>query len=456
MQNAKDEPGSTRAERPGFEITKRVILLAFLIGSMLIPLYMIRGLVQERFGLSRTVAEAIAAQWGGDQTVGGLVVTIPYLARSQSMVNGTPVTETQKRYAQFLPDRLTVSAAVKTETRYRGIYQVLVYGADIHMSGKLPAPSFEGHGVAPGDILWDEATVALDISNLGGIRHLSLNLDGHPLQPMPGLLRGHLFPSGVHARLDGAAAGRPHDFSLDLALDGSSTLQFLPLGNETNVTISGDWPSPSFIGSFLPVDRRIDAKGFTAHWSVSSLARSYPQSWTADELDFSSLDDGRMGAELVLPGNPYQQVDRIVKYGVLVVGLTFATIFVVGLLRATRAHMVQYLLVGCSLCLFYLLTLSLAEQIRFLYAYAIASAVDVGMIALYLYRTVARSTGLITGTLLAVVHGYMYLLLQMEDDVLLAGTIGLLAALALIMYATRNVDWFVIAQPPRAANRGAS
>jgi inner membrane protein len=110
MQNAKDEPGSTRAERPGFEITKRVILLAFLIGAMLIPLYMIRGLVQERFGISRTVAEAIAAQWGGDQTVGGLVVTIPYLARSQSMVNGTPVTETQKRYAQFLPDSLAVSA----------------------------------------------------------------------------------------------------------------------------------------------------------------------------------------------------------------------------------------------------------------------------------------------------------------------------------------------------------
>ena len=50
----------------------------------------------------------------------------------------------------------------------------------------------------------------------------------------------------------------------------------------------------------------------------------------------------------MLPGDAYQQIDRIVKYGVLVVGLTFATIFVVGLLRATRAHMVQYLLVGCS------------------------------------------------------------------------------------------------------------
>ena len=64
----------------------------------------------------------------------------------------------------------------------------------------------------------------------------------------------------------------------------------------------------------------------------------------------------------MLPGDAYQQIDQVVKYGVLVVGLTFATIFVVGLLRATRAHMVRSLPRRCSICLFYLLTLSLAEQ----------------------------------------------------------------------------------------------
>src|SRR5262249_16514213 len=166
---------------------------------------------------------------------------------------------------------------------------------------------------------------------------------------------------------------------------------FLPLGNETTLAMKADWPSPGFIGNFLPAERSIDSTGFNARWTVSSLARNYPQSWTSDELDFAGVNDGRLGVALVLPGDAYQQVDRIVKYGVLVIGLTFATIFVVGLLRARRAHMVQYLLVGCSICLFYLLTLSLAEQIRFFYAYAIASVVDVGMIALYLGRTVSRS-----------------------------------------------------------------
>ncbi len=452
MQSVNGEPGSFRGDpaagRAGFEITKRVLFLAFLIGAMLIPLYMIRGVVEERFGLSQGVAAAIAGLWGGPQLVAGPVVTIPYISRKETVVNGAAVVESEKRYAQFLPDSLAITATAKTEKRYKGIYEVLVYGADIRMSGKLPAPSFEGRGIAPRDILWDEATVALGITDMGGIRHLALRFDGHDLQPIPGLLRGHPFASGLHARLTGAAAEAAHEFSLDLTLDGSSELQFLPLGNETTLEMTADWPSPGFIGNFLPMERHIDSKGFSARWTVSSLARNYPQSWTSEELDFSTVNDGRLGAELVLPGDAYQQIDRIVKYGVLVVGLTFATIFVVGLLRATRAHMVQYLLVGCSICLFYLLTLSLAEQIGFLYAYAIASIVDVGMISLYLGRTVARRAGIVTGTMLGAVHAYMYFLLQMEDYVLLAGTIGLLLALALVMYVTRNVDWFAIGLPP--------
>ena len=41
----------------------------------------------------------------------------------------------------------------------------------------------------------------------------------------------------------------------------------------------------------------------------------------------------------------------------------------------------------------------------------------------------------------------MYLLLQLEDDVPTAGSRGLFAALATVMYVTRNVDWFRIGQP---------
>ncbi len=446
-------PAPYRA-RGGFEITKRVIVLGVLIAIVLIPLYMVHDMVMERYDRSQQVAQEVASQWGEAQMIAGPVVTVPYLVHVQETENGARTERVERRYANFLPENLAITATAKTEKRYKSIYELLVYAADIHFSGTIPSPDLAALHLKPADVLWDQATIALGVSDMGGIRQLTLKLDGKPLTPVPGMLRDQMFASGVHASLQSANALSAHDFAIDLQLNGSGELQFLPMGNETTVAISADWPHPGFIGNFLPAERQIDAKGFTARWSVSALARSYPQSWTSDQLDFAQVNDGRLGVALTLPGDAYQQIDRIVKYGVLVIVLTFTTIFVVNLVSSSRTHFVQYLLVGAALCLFYLLALSLAEQIRFLYAYTIASIVDIGMIAAYLARTVSRFAGLLVGAVLTAIYGYMYMLLQMEDYVLLSGTIGLFAALGLVMYTTRNVDWFSIGQKLDGVARG--
>ena len=54
--------------------------------------------------------------------------------------------------------------------------------------------------------------------------------------------------------------------------------------------------------------------------------------------------------------------------------------------------------------------------------------------------------GWVTGAILTLVHGYMYVLLQMESFSLLSGTIGLLVALLGVMIATRKVDWFALGE----------
>jgi inner membrane protein len=444
-ENVPAGPAPTRG-RGGFEVTKRVIVLGLLIALVLIPLYMVHDMVLERYDRSQSVANEVASEWGQQQLIAGPVVTVPYVVHLQDTENGVRTERIERRYANFLPDSLAITATAKTEKRYKSIYELLVYAGDIHLSGRLPAPDFAALHVAPADVLWDQSTIALGVSDMSGIRQLTLKLDGKALAPVPGMLREQMFASGVHASLQSAGALSAHDFAIDLQLNGSGQLEFLPMGNETTLELSADWPHPGFIGSFLPAERSIDAKGFTARWKVSALARSYPQSWTSDQLEFSQVNDGRLGVELTLPGDAYQQIDRIVKYGVLVIGLTFTTIFVVTLVKASRAHFVQYLLVGAALCLFYLLALSLAEQIRFLYAYSIASFVDIGMIAAYLARTVSRLAGLLVGAVLTAIYAYMYMLLQMEDYVLLSGTVGLFVALGLVMYATRNIDWFSIGQ----------
>ena len=62
------------------------------------------------------------------------------------------------------------------------------------------------------------------------------------------------------------------DFEVTLTIKGSETLQFLPLGDTTEVIMRSAWPSPSFNGNYLPDSREITDDGFTANWKMRSPA----------------------------------------------------------------------------------------------------------------------------------------------------------------------------------------
>jgi inner membrane protein len=234
-------------------------------------------------------------------------------------------------------------------------------------------------------------------------------------------------------------------FAIDLRLNGSESVSFLPLGGETVVELSSPWRAPSFSGAFLPESRTITASGFGARWNVSSLARGYPQRWReniTEENMNTMLWPSAFRVGLFAPVGGYQQTERSIKYGALFIILTFVTFFLYELLSPVTLHPVQYFLVGGALCLFYLLLLSISEQASFGLAYAIASVATVGLISAYataLLRSRLRVLGL--AGVLAFLYGYLYVLLQLEDWALLMGSIGLFAILALIMYTTRRVDW---------------
>jgi inner membrane protein len=446
-----DVGGHPWAGSAGFDVTKRVIVLGILVLVMLIPLMMIGDMVAERANRRYQVEYEIAGLWGGSQAIGGPVLAVPYVTRTESTLNSGAVIQSEVRHvAYFLPEALDIRADVDAELRYRSIYEALVYGSEVTMTGRFAAPDFSAWSVPPADILWSEATLFVGLTDLRGIRSVDFTLDDRPIAFAPGLAKTQLFRAGLQARLANTGvglAGRGHSFTLKLAMNGSGALEFLPLGSETRLAVSANWPHPSFTGAALPLEREIRSDGFSAAWAMSYLARAYPPSWRSDDLAFADLPDGRIGVALVLPGDSYQQTDRIVKYGLLVIGLTFATIFVIGLLKTARAHLVQYLLVGSSICIFYLLVLSLSEHLRFVAAYTIASVADIATVALYVWRTVSRFAGYVVAAILGLVHGWMYLLLQMEDYVLVAGSLGLFAALVTVMYVTRNIDWYRVGQP---------
>ena len=440
----------------------RLLLLGLLTLLLTIPLTMVNWVLNDRTGRQWEVESLIAEQWGAAQTIAGPVVRVPYIEIVTSTRNNETVQQERRHMLEFLPETLTVDAQLAIEERAKGPYVIPVYGAELAINARLAQPDFAALGIEPSRILWNEAVISMAIADPSALRGATLRIGDTALEIEPGFAPGVSDVGGFHARLkalgsNGFGAGR--DLTLSLSFNGMTALSVLPLGEQTSVHIAGNWPHPNFAGSFLPVERTVSHTGFDATWEIASLARSLPNtkidgSIVADAM-FNYAGD-RFGVELATPVDVYAQVDRVLKYGILVIGLTFASIFVIGVLRDVRAHTVQYLLVGGSLVLFYLMLLALAEHMPFVFAYAIASLLDLAAVSLYVGRTVSRGAGLTVALLLATVRGFMYLLLQEEDFSLLIGSVGLFVALAVVMYATRNVDWYRIGTVRPSGGRSAA
>lgn len=448
--------GRARLSGNGWEAAKRISFLIFLVLIMLVPLSMVEGVIEERGWRKQEVTQEVGAQWGPEQVVSGPALVVPYdHIETRELEGGKSERNTRTRYLVFTPDHTTIAAATRVEKRYKSIYEVPVYAANLVIAGNFASLDVAQHGVDPSLVKWQAASLVLGVSGTRAVKSAALEAAGTSRPIEAGLLPYHPFAAGIYAALPlsptlGSAPGA-FEFSFTLGLNGRDTLSFQPLGRQTELRLASDWPHPNFTGTPLPDTREIRADGFDATYSISHIATGAPLSWRAEEFKLDPERVTSFGVALVEPGDVHQQTDRIVKYGVLVVGLTFGTIFVAGLLRRDRVHLVQYLLIGAALSLFYLLLLSLAEQMEFGLAYLIASLVDIAIVAWYAGATIRRVLGLAVGAILAALHGYMYVLLQMESYALLSGTIGLFVVLILVMYVTRKVDWFALGQDPKEA-----
>jgi inner membrane protein len=218
------------------------------------------------------------------------------------------------------------------------------------------------------------------------------------------------------------------------------------------VRIAGNWPHPDFAGAFLPSDRQVGEAGFEARWSVSKLARSYPGAWKIGHRWADALDS-LVTVRIIDPVDLYAQVDRLLKYGLVVIALAFGAIGTGAVLLRRMPHPVEWLMAGAAVALAFLLTLAFAEHFGFGWGYLLSHAIEVTMVTLYLGR-MSRWLGLGVGVALLFVHGFMFVVLGSERYALLAGSLGLTAALAAAMALTRRVDWEHLA-PLRARRNGA-
>ena len=432
-------------------ITIKLAWVFFLFLVLLIPLMMIRGILYERQMRRNNAVTEITSSWGGQQTLTGPVLAIPYEYSVKSWHDQTvdgrleriEVDETRTAYAFFLPAEWSVNGAMTPQKLHRGIYEAVVYEGRLEISGRFDPPDFDALGISAARVQWKNAEVTLGVSDLRGTgRTLAIDLAGQTCDFAPGCrLEG--CSSGITARIPSlAGGGGPLDFKLTLDLKGSQGIRFAPVGKQNRVQLASPWPDPSFQGAFLPLARTVSAAGFDASWEVSWYGRNYPQaSADASALSANVLRSSLFGVDFIAPVDSYRMVERGMKYGALFIALVFTAFFLFEVVAALRIHTIQYTLVGAALCLFYLALLSLSEFICFAAAYWIGAAAATLLIALYsltVLGTGKRTLGMAATLLL--VYGYLYGVLQLQDYALLLGTAGLFVVLGVVMYATRNLE----------------
>lgn len=143
----------------------------------------------------------------------------------------------------------------------------------------------------------------------------------------------------------------------------------------------------------------------------------------------------------------YRMIARCIKYGMLLVLFSFAVFFLYEVLHTLRIHPMQYLLLGGALSIFYLLLLSLAEQIGFISAYWLAATACIGLMTWYLSFVVKNPRYvwwlalLLTGAYLVI-----FILLRLPTYNLLLGSALVFTALFVVMYLTRHTDWYQLGE----------
>jgi len=436
----------------------KLITIIFITLTMLIPVSMVEDTIYERSQLRYQAQSSISERWGSIQRISAPVLAIPYkekVVEDISTQNGwldpnnkRPIKKISyvHHIAYLLTDKVDIKTEMTTETRYLGIYEMPVYVSNTSIKGNFSQKDFKKLDSQYPNINWKQASLILPVNDVRGIRSISkLRFAQQELDFTPASHSTFSF-SGIEADINLADnTGSDIEFSFNFSLSGSQQLDYLPLARSSHITLTSDWSSPSFTGSYLPVQRKITDSGFSASWKILGLNRSFGQMWHDHSVDGDTILKSEFGMSLYQPADIYQQNTRSVKYAALFIALTFMAFFLFEIFFGLNIHPMQYFFIGGSLSTFYLLLLAMSEHLHFSLAYLISSGAITLLMSTYSITILKQKLrGMIIGLVTAVIYGFLYFLIQSEQNSLLFGAIGFFSTLSVMMYLTRNIDWYNI------------
>ncbi|KLZ89155.1 cell envelope integrity protein CreD [Klebsiella pneumoniae] len=420
-----------------------------LIGCIVLlslPLMMVRELINERADYRNEVVDAIEQSTSGSQKLAGTLIAIPITETLTRMENQKEVNYQRSWVYYWLPESLAVAGKQTVESRRVGIYSGQVWHNVLQIKASFDPLRLAA--LRKTNIVLGQPRLVVSVGDARGIGAIHApEVNGNVLSVEPGLgISGD--GAGIHMPMPALAEdNKPLEIAFSLDLNGTGEFSLVPLGRNSELQLTSNWPHPGFLGSFLPTQREVSAAGYRAHWQSSWFANDMGSYFKDDmEIPWSRLP--AFSADVMSLADQYQLTDRATKYAILLIGLTFMAFFVFESLTRRPLHPMQYLLVGLSLVLFYLVLLALSEHIGFTAAWLAASLSGAVMNGIYLQAVLRgwRNSLLFVAALL-LLDGVMWFLLHSEDSALLLGTGVLALALSVLMFLTRRVDWYALSLP---------
>lgn len=425
----------------------KVGLIGILILLLLIPSAWVTSLIEERQTRAQEAIQEVSEKWSGEQYLTGPILVLPY---NKYIV--TEVIDTNKKVqkkvevitkeAFFLPHQLQINGALKPENRNRGIFDIVVYHSNMHMKGYFEKPNVTALGIKEEEVLWSKAYLVNGVSDLRGLGEnpvVVFNNKNYPSEPTNLIENNVLLEKNFASFVDVTATDSLLHFEISFPLKGSSKLFLYPMGKSTQVLLSGTWSDPKFDGNYLPENSMV-GDTFSANWKILSFNRSFPQQWIKQPADILST---AFGVVLLMPVDQYQKSIRTAKYGILIILLTFASLFLIELLVKKSIHPFQYILIGAALIIYYTLLISVSEHLGFNLAYLISSVTIIALISLYSVSIFHNNKiSLLLTALLTAFYSYIFIITQQQDFALLLGSVALLIIIATLMFVSRKIDWY--------------
>jgi inner membrane protein len=445
-------------------LMNKYLWISLIIVGINIPLSMIEGQIEERASQRSVAKQAVAKSWTGEQKLLVGLLVIPYEQKSSlRSVSGYQEQTGEKiqwleKKLFILADTLSVQSQLSNQSLKKGLYSVPVYTAELNIEGRLNLDKLAALKANPDIRVSREPYLSIGVSDSRGLVGLpEIFMGDSKLRVEPGS-QLNFYPGGFSAPIDketlalnGAEKSQQNaqefHFSVKFKLNGMQKLTFISAAKDSQISAHSDWPHPEFTGAFLPVSRQISDQGYSANWQTGLFSTNINSVMElCSQGDCADISQNAFGVGHVQPVDIYLQSLRSIKYGLLIVLVTFCIFTLYEILNEQiKIHPISYLLTGVALAIFFLLLVALSEHIAFAVAYWAASFACSGLIGFYVAsQSGERRIGFLMLLILQLLYLILFLIIRSEDHALLSGSLLLFVLLATVMWVTRKINWYEI------------